>query len=462
MLTHSQTRWSIPLPQNRFNPFLLSALARTFLNAEPDADDIVTLAGRMLGKRWRWIRPVARRFLERFGKRTFPRQREVERFLLNDPSLQRAIEKRGAALQIAEWLKTEPRMRPAAAAKSWRVPAILTESELAAWLRVRENELAWFANLKSAGPRRAAARLRHYHYRVLSKAGGDLRLIEAPKPRLKTMQQKILSEILAGIPAHPAAHGFVKGRSIKTFATSHVGKRVVLRMDLKDFFPTLSRARIQALFRTAGYTERVADLLGGLCTNSVPPLVWREINADDKPFAAPFAEFEARQLYGRPHLPQGAPMSPAIANLCMYRADCRLRGLAQAAGATYSRYADDLAFSGEETFERSVERFAAHVAAILREEGFQVNHRKTRVMRRSVRQRLAGVVTNEHLNIPRADFDRLKATLTNCVRLGPQSQNRERFPNFRAHLEGRVAFVEMINAEKAARLRRILERIQWD
>src|SRR5580693_6161808 len=67
MLTHSQTRWSIPLPQIRVNPNLLSALARAFLNAEPDVADIVTKASETLGRRWRWIRPVARRFLERFG-----------------------------------------------------------------------------------------------------------------------------------------------------------------------------------------------------------------------------------------------------------------------------------------------------------------------------------------------------------------------------------------------------------
>jgi len=146
----------------------------------------------------------------------------------------------------------------------------------------------------------------------------------------------------------------------------------------------------------------------------------------------------------------------------MYRADCRLSGLAKAAGAAYTRYADDLAFSGEETFERCAERFATHVAAILCEEGFAVNHRKTRVMRRSVRQHLAGVVTNERVNVSRADFDRLKATLTNCARFGASSQNREGFPNFRAHLEGRVAFVKMLNPQKAARLSRILERIQWE
>ena len=170
---------------------------------------------------------------------------------------------------------------------------------------------------------------------------------------------------------------------------------------------------------------------------------------------------EARALYSRPHLPQGAPTSPALANLCAYRVDCRLAGLAKSAGAQYTRYADDLAFSGGEAFERCVERFRTHVAAILREEGFSVHHRKTRIMRQGVRQHLAGLVANRRMNIMRAGFDRLKAILTNCVRLGPESQNRDAHPYFRAHLEGRVGFVESINPGRGRRLRAILEQIRW-
>jgi hypothetical protein len=166
-------------------------------------------------------------------------------------------------------------------------------------------------------------------------------------------------------------------------------------------------------------------------------------------------------LYSRSHLPQGAPTSPALANLFAYRVDCRLSGLAQAVGVTYTRYADDLAFSGGEALDRRVERFATHVATILMEEGFTVHHRKTRIMRQGVRQYLAGLVANERVNVVRADFDRLKATLTNCVRLGPESQNREAHPRFRAHLEGRVGFVEMVNPEKGRRLRAILDQIEW-
>jgi hypothetical protein len=135
--------------------------------------------------------------------------------------------------------------------------------------------------------------------------------------------------------------------------------------------------------------------------------------------------------------------------------------LAKAAGAVYTRYADDVAFSGGEAFERCVDRFSIHAAAILHEEGFSVHHRKTRIMRQGVRQHLAGLVANERVNIRRSDFDRLKATLNNCVRLGPESQNRDGRAFFRAYLLGRISYVAMINPAKGQRLRGIFERIQW-
>jgi len=141
--------------------------------------------------------------------------------------------------------------------------------------------------------------------------------------------------------------------------------------------------------------------------------------------------------------------------------DCRLSGLASSAGAIYTRYADDLAFSGDRDFDRVVGRFQLHVCAIVMEEGFAVNHRKTRIMRRGVRQRLAGVVVNQHLNVIRADYDCLKATLTNCIRQGAHTQNRTNCQDFRAHLLGRIAFVEMLNPQRGARLRALFDRITW-
>ena len=141
--------------------------------------------------------------------------------------------------------------------------------------------------------------------------------------------------------------------------------------------------------------------------------------------------------------------------------DARLLGLARSADAIYTRYADDLAFSGGESFRRDADRFQLHVGAIVWEEGFRVHHRKTRIMRRGVRQRLTGVVVNDKLNLCRPDYDRLKATLVNCVRRGAASQNHAQHSDFRGFLQGRVAFVESIHSEKGKRLRRLFEQISW-
>jgi len=349
-------------------------------------------------------------------------------------------------------------MQPVEAAKSWEIPAIRDVDGLAQWLGVSVANLEWFADLgQFESARGETKKLQHYDYQFRLKASGAYRLIEAPKPRLKELQRQVLVWMLDRVPAHAAAHGFVRGRSIQSFAEPHNGQDVVLRIDLKEFFPSIRAARVQALFRTMGYPEPVADLLGGICTASVPRYALREMR-----LALPAAEFqELKTTYRRRHLPQGAPTSPSLANLCAYRMDCRLAGLAEVAGARYTRYADDLAFSGGGEFARGVERFALHVAAIALQEGFAVNHRKTRLMRQGVRQHLAGLVVNEKVNVDRQYVDELKAILHNCARFGPESQERNLRGSFREHLLGRIGFVEMVRPEKGARLRRIFDEIRW-
>jgi len=431
------------------------ALARVFAAGEQTWRSIAARGAQVLGRRWRWLGPLARAYLTAFPGPVSPRRRKVERFLWTEPVFCEALEKYGAEVVLADPFVAVQAMQPVEAVRGWKLPAIATVGELAAWLEITVAELEWFADLKGLGTG-DGAKLGHYHYRPVAKNSGGWRLIESPKQRLKALQRKVLHGILDPVPVHAAVHGFVKERSIRTFAAPHVGQPVVLRLDLGDFFPSVSGRRVQAIFRTLGYPEAVADLLGGICTNAVPRGVWAAVSAD------PSGLRELRAVYGRPHLPQGAPTSPALANLCGYRLDCRLSGLAEASGARYTRYADDLAFSGSGAFSRGVERFAAHAAAVAMEEGFVVNVRKTRAMRQGVRQHLAGLVVNTRLNVGRKEFDALKALLTNCVRNGPESQNREVLPVFRAHLEGRVGFVESIHAARGTRLRQLLERVEWE
>ncbi len=340
---------------------------------------------------------------------------------------------------------------------SWPVPPLTTPSALADQLQIGLRELEWLADPRGLERRSPAGAPRRYSYRWVAKRSGAFRLVEAPRPRLKLVQRRALREIVAMIPPHDSVHGFRPGRSIRTFVDPHVGRRVVLKMDLKDFFPTISSARVTALFLTAGYPEPVARLLSGLATNRVPGSVWND------PAAPPRTadSWRFRRLHEHPHLPQGAPTSPALANLAAHRLDVRLSALAESSGARYTRYADDLAFSGDRDFERSVGRFSIQVGAIALEEGFEVHTRKTRIMRRGVRQRVAGVVLNERPNVVRGDYDTLKAILHNCVRHGPLGQNRRPHDDFRAHLLGRIAHVASLHPDRGRKLHEMFGRIDW-
>ena len=161
------------------------------------------------------------------------------------------------------------------------------------------------------------------------------------------------------------------------------------------------------------------------------------------------------------HLAQGAPTSPALANLVAWRLDKRLAGLAQAFDATYTRYADDLTFSGDEAFAHKTASLTAAVSEIVETEGYRLNASKTRYMRASQRQSVTGIVVNQRPNLARSDYDALKAMLHNCVRTGPRSQNLSGHVDFRAHLEGRIGWVAHLHPERGHKLRAIFARIAW-
>lgn len=336
---------------------------------------------------------------------------------------------------------------PSAMIPRWNTPKIATVGQLAEWLALPIPELEWLADRKCTTTRQTAARLRHYVHRFIPRRRGLPRLLEIPKAQLKQIQRRILREILDPIPLHDAAHGFRRDRSVRTYALPHVAKNIVLRFDLRDFFPSVSAKRIASIFRIAGYPDSVARLLAGLCTTRIPEDVWGE-----QPHLL-------RLQFS--HLPQGAPTSPALANLAANRLDVRLHALAQSLGASYTRYADDLAFSGDERLARSARRFQVLVAVIAASEGFELNFRKSRFMRSSVRQHLAGVVVNAKPNLRRDSWDELKAIFFNCVRHGPSSQNRRQLSDFRGHLLGRIAHVGQLNPSRGAKLRALFDRIAW-
>ena len=444
------------------------ALADTLLASEARLESLIEATERAFDARLPWVPAMCEALLARTGDNFhyFSRHELADLILiLAGRSVEGNDEEHGEGDDSGfPWIElpaikrycTELPLRPEP--EVWlaalSLPSIRTFGELALLLNVEVDDLDWFADKWRAGASEQV-RLQHYHYRWVAKRSGGWRLIEIPKQRLRHMQQTILRKILDRVPAHDAAHGFRQGRSCVTHAAIHTGKRVVIRIDLKDFFPSIPASRIHALFMKLGYSETVAGTLARLCTSRTPASALNERQTGG---SLPWAE---RHALRSPHLPQGSPCSPALANLCAWRLDLRLEALSVSMDAVYSRYADDLVFSGGREFERATDRFHVQVAVIAIEEGFKVNTRKTRIMRAGVRQQVTGVVVNQHPNARREEYDALRAILTNCARHGPVSQNRERRPNYRHYLAGKVAWMRMLNAARGARLEKLLDAIDW-
>ncbi len=308
------------------------------------------------------------------------------------------------------------------------LPNLASRDDLAGALGITKGTLDWLAFPdKTKEPP-------HYVAFAVPKRSGGYRVLYAPKAKLKAAQQWIRREILAKTFAEDPAHGFVAGRSIHTNAQPHAGKDIVVTLDLEHFFPTITYRRVRGIFQSLGYGEEVAIPLAMLCT--VKP-----------------AE-KVRKLVGQKHrmLPQGAPTSPALANLACRHLDLRLAGLARKFGCAYTRYADDLTFSGDEAFERSLKRFLPLLHQIVKAEGFKLKKGKTHFARRGARQEVTGLVVNDGPRVPRAYRRQLRAILHNARKTGLEAQNRDQHPHFAHALRGRIEFVRSTHPQLAAKL----------
>ncbi|HEY1188507.1 MAG TPA: reverse transcriptase family protein [Gemmata sp.] len=327
------------------------------------------------------------------------------------------------------------------------VPTLTKLAELRKLLNIKSpNQLGFFllASDHNNGP---------YTTHTIPKRDGTDRRICAPKKQLKWVQKQILKHILSKVPPHPAAHGFINGRSTVSNATPHVGAELVVKFDLKDFFPTVHYFRVMGLFASLGYpvgncmfgtdddANQIAPVLARLCCYTPDPGLW-----------------------GSATLPQGAPTSPAISNLVCRRLDARLQGLAEANKGTFTRYADDLTFSFPKAEGMNLGRFRWWVDQVCQQEGFTVNQEKFRVIRDSQRQVVTGIVVNDAVRVPRELRREIRAILHNCETqdVESQAQRHPRFkgnvPAFCQYLRGIAAYLHMVQPEQgAALLRRVNE-----
>jgi retron-type reverse transcriptase len=322
----------------------------------------------------------------------------------------------------------------------YQLPILNTAKQLADRQGIELSELRFLAFA------RKISRVSHYQRFTLSKKSGGERIISAPMPRLKRAQYWILDNILEKIPLHDNAHGFRVGRSIVSNAKPHVGSAVVINYDLKDFFPTFSYPRIRGVFSALGYSKQVATILGLLCTE---PETTEVILDGERYYVSS----------GERYLPQGAPSSPALTNIICRRLDRRLSGAAKKLGFNYSRYADDMTFSGDVVARSNLTKLKWCVRAIITDEGLMLHPDKTRIMHRGSQQQVTGIVVNDKVSLDRKTLRKFRALLHQIDKDGPQDKRWGQATNVLDSIRGYANFVAMVDPQKGEKYRAIVNAI---
>jgi RNA-directed DNA polymerase len=331
-------------------------------------------------------------------------------------------------------------------AKDLGLPDWNSPQKLADALGVSVSKLRWLAYHKDVDTGS------HYVRFTIPKRDGSPRQITAPKPELKRIQRFLLDNLLDRLAVHGAAHGFIVNKSIQTNALVHAGADVVVKVDIKDFFPSITLPRVKGLLRKAGLSEQVATIVALLVTESPRDVVqFDRAGVSDTLYVA----------IGPRALPQGSPASPMITNALCVRLDKRMAGLAKKLGFTYTRYADDLTFSTKKapgSASTPVGSLLHGVKTILSGEGFTLHDKKTTVMGGGTRQVVTGLVVNKRpaakngsadvaaTRAPREVVRRLRAAIHN-KKAGKPLKEGETL----AHLRGLAAFVCMSDPQKGHR-----------
>ncbi|MWW26434.1 reverse transcriptase family protein [Algibacter lectus] len=330
--------------------------------------------------------------------------------------------------------------------KSKNLPVLHTAEDLAKAMNISIGELRFLSFS------RKNSKISHYKRFQMAKKSGGYRLISAPMPKLKKAQHWVLESVLNIVSVHSNAHGCVIGRSIKTNAEPHVGKAVVINQDFKNFFPSVTYARIKGVFLALGYSNQVATIFSLLC--SEPKILDVSLLGED---------YYAQR--GERFLPQGAPTSPAITNILCEKLDFRLTGLANKYGFTYTRYVDDITFSGTHDSFDKITPLLKYSRYVVNSENFNLHPEKLRIMKRNAKQEVTGVVVNEKTNIPKGDLKRFRALLFQIEKDGIEGKYWTKGGNVLAQIDGYANYIFQIEPEKGVlykkRVNVILEKYNY-
>jgi RNA-directed DNA polymerase len=255
-------------------------------------------------------------------------------------------------------------------------------------------------------------------YKIPKKSGGK-RTICQPSKKLKGFQSWILVNILNKIEVSPSCKGFRKGSSTLDNALPHIGANTVLNLDLKDFFPTVSAKQVYNVFKTIGYNNLMSTVFTNICT------------------------YEQG-------LPQGSPCSPALANLTAWTLDLRIQGYVGKRGISYTRYADDLSFSGLNPSK--VVKIIPMIKTIIEDENFAVNNKKTRVSGSARAKTVTGLVINENnVGIGKKKYKDLRAKIHYLTL--PKEQKNEKLL---LHIRGWLSYLNSVDKQRLKKAKKYI------
>lgn len=265
----------------------------------------------------------------------------------------------------------------------------------------------------------------------IPKKSGGKRTLHIPSVELKYIQRWILDNILYNCHISNCANGFAKNKSILTNAKQHLHSECIINIDLKDFFPSVKFEEVFRIFKYYGYTKELSYTFAKLCT-------YQGI------------------------LPQGSPASPALTNIICLKLDKRLLGLAQKYNATYSRYADDITFSGN----RSITHLLPIATEIIQNEGFMLNQKKTRISYNHQKQEVTGLIVNgDTVHISKQYKRKLRQEIYYCMKYGVKNHQEKINDNhafYKEHLYGQAYFIHMIEPDLGEKYLSMLDNIAWE
>jgi RNA-directed DNA polymerase len=343
----------------------------------------------------------------------------------------------GASIQLGSEISPQLRFDTTISHRLTKLglPYLLTPLDLAVSFEIDIKTLQWLCYQGTQSP------AEHYHTFMTPKRQGGNRVISSPKRKMRSAQEWIRRSILAHLEPHPrAAVAYRPGLSILDNARQHCKKSIVIRIDLKDFFPSITYGRIKGVFLKSGYCEGIASMLAIICTQPDPTQRSGE---------------NSKLPIRRRILPQGACTSPDLANYVCRKMDYRIEALARSLGFVYTRYADDLVFSHKQK-RGKIEMLIDNVYAILRDEGFEPNLEKTRVMRRNSLQVVTGLVVNKQPRISRRDMKRFRAIAHQFQTRGAEYVSERLGRDAKQFLRGYLSYVNMVNPEQAAKLQELV------